>query len=174
MRRIRFTVRRMMVAVAVLAVLMGTVVATRKWFDELVPPRDPVDWAKRQAAFYAAQRGGPDGFGRDDGASLTAQQKRYQRLAESFRRADSKWDESTLRGPFTNKLPTGQSVIAQFEAPDVDLGSVPAGTSCMVLSDMAGDDDDCSDSRLIEVRILDGAHAGRIAKVERIYLRRGP
>jgi hypothetical protein len=95
-------------------------------------------------------------------------------LAEGFHRLKATSQEATYCGPFTDILPTGQTVITQLEAPCESLGPIPAGTSSIVVSDRAFDDDGCSDSRTIEVRILDGNHAGKVAHIERIYLRRKP
>ena len=116
----------------------------------------------------------------------SSQEMRYSELAEGFKRLRAKFEEATLRGPFNDLLPAGQTVKtllpsrASSSASDEsrrDGGEnwpIPPGTNCIVVTDWAGDSDDCTDDRPIEVRILEGAHAGKLALIERIYLRRKP
>ena len=182
----RFSLRGMMVAVALLAIPLWMVVMIRRELDRISPP-DAASWARREAAYHAAQPRGPDGFGRpDDTADGVALVRRYAELAEGFERLGAKYVEGTLRGPFTDLLPAGQAVTVQLATRAIASSgdgsgrgqgegwSVRPGTSCVVVRDGAGDADDCSDDRPIEARLADGDHAGELAQIERVYLRRKP
>jgi hypothetical protein len=187
--RVRFTVRRMMVAVTIVAALMTILAAAYRWIDETRPPRDPATWARRKVAdLYQQRRRDRQYAAEDDWKSIyrADQEKRFAELAEEFHRLGARWAESTYRGPFTDKLATGEAVTTQLATRaesslgagtgrgDGEFWAIAQGTACTVLTDWAGDADDCSDSRVIEVCIVGGTYAGRLAHIERIYLRRRP
>lgn len=172
--RIRFTLRRMMVIVAVCGVLMAALAWLGKWLDDIIPPQTPEAWARKWAATHAAEFDGPDGFGRDAGTYHQDMAKRYTVLAEAFKTLKAGMHESTYNGPFTDILQPGETVLVQIEAPTKDPGPISAGTHGVVISDGARDSDDCSDMRTIEIRILDGPSMGQVVHIQRIYLCRKP
>jgi hypothetical protein len=87
--------------------------------------------------------------------------------------AYSAWQEWTLNGAFTSILSNGQLVATRFtiDRGDPDRWSIAGGTSCLVLQDYAVDEDDCTPSRPIHVRILEGPHKNKITDINRDELR---
>src|SRR4051812_47813419 len=95
--RVHFTVRRMMIAVAVLAVPLAILSAVSREFRRSY---DPVEWALQEAAYYTKDADDWDGR-RDERV------KHYRELAKAFSRNKTPWAEDTLHwsiGPYTGML----------------------------------------------------------------------
>ena len=90
----QMTTRQSMIAVAVIAVLLGIKVAVTREFERLFPST-PVGWAWRQAKI--------------DGSSKS----RYRALAIAFEHTGEQWGEGTYLGPFRDKLAANRSVVIQ-------------------------------------------------------------
>ncbi len=173
----RFTIRRVMIAVAVLAVLMGMGIAIDREIRSLTFSETPAEWTWKWVAYLEKDHV-------PDEAWKKAAIRKYRELAREFDRSGEIRGESTYCGPFSDKLSPGQMVIVPYatsaERSDMKGDRTVAGetwpiapTSVLqVVKDWAGDEDDCSPLRDIAVRLLDGRHKGEIGKVERIYLRR--
>ncbi len=165
MRPPQLTTRQSMIAVAVIAVLLGIKVAVTRAFEREFPST-PVGWAWRQATIDVSNK------------------SRYRALALAFEQTGEQWGEGTYLGPFTDKLAANQSVViqdgAQVEPSDLEgtrLGKgvswpIAPGTIGAVVADWATEEDSCYDSRRILVRFVAGPHRGEIGLVQRIYLRR--
>jgi hypothetical protein len=178
----RMTVRRMMLAVAVMALLLAVCVSLRRSLDPT-----PEEWALDQAAHYersievwrrraaTAPSALVPGFLRmAEEAPLRA--ARYRALARRYAEEGADWDEATWHGPYTCRLAPGRPAIVRW-AVTADSGtggprvSIATETPCVVVRDRANDDDDGECFREIEVRVLEGPHEGLTIFVEREYLR---
>jgi hypothetical protein len=154
-----------MIAMAVISVLLGIVVAVRRAIEREFPST-PAAWAWMQGATYRTQ-------------SI-----QYRDLALAFERSGEAWGEGTYIGPFTDELARGQSVIiregARAEPADrkgKTLGKgvrwpIASGTTGTVMTDRVIDQDACYEFRGVLVQFAAGPHRGEIGLVERIYLRR--
>ena len=176
--RVRFSMRWMMVGVAVIALPLGCLASFLRDFERAFPST-PAGWARKWAAYHEAELKQKDGLGFVTPGFDERSAKRYRELAKGFEAVGATFEEGTLCGPFTDQLTRGEKFITQlaYRASSsegrVD-GPIPPGTACVVVWDGAFDTDSCSDDRPIEVNILDGPHAGKLALIERIYLRRRP
>jgi len=168
----------MMALVAVVAVMLGAFSALRR---EFAPT--PSEWARDHASAYRKRVQAfrlRDARSEDSALRLA---RYYEKLAEGFDREPSQWEEATRHGPFTAKLAQGQRVISWQAARarpspcgntalDPNEGSpIPPGTELVVVRDPAGDEDDCTDLRGIDVRFVAGPRQGETVSVGRIYLR---
>ena len=165
MRPPQMTTRQSMIAVAVIAVLLGITVAFTRAFERQFPST-PAGWAWQQGSFR------------------TSDKNRYRKLALAFERTGEEWGEGTYLGPFTDKLAANQSIVIQdgaraelsdLEGTRLAKGEtlpVAPGTIGTVVADWAFDQDGCYDFRRILVRFVAGPHSGETGLVQRIYLRR--
>lgn len=171
----RFTTRRAMIAVAVIAVPLSIAVAIDREFRRMFPAT-PAEWAWARVA-------------RMEGGSIHHRYaftpaKQYRELAIGFERTGEKWAERTSFGPFTDCLTAGESVVirqaTRIEPSDLEgrrlrhgeSWPVARGTVMAVVMDWAPDADGCEEFRDILVRFVDGPHRGEIGCVGRIYMRR--
>lgn len=182
MPRMRLSVRKLMVGVAVLAVLLWSMNAFRRRFAPT-----PAEWARDEAASVAEWTFGwcPPDLRARAVHNAALQTRRYTEIAHLFEASGEGWDEATLHGPFTDRLEADQAVVVKWPArlvpeewtgrgrPDVlDSTPIAPGTPCVVLKDWANDSDNCANNRDILVRIQDGPHRGEVGGIDRIYLRR--
>lgn len=169
----KLTTRRLMIGVAGLAAVLALLVwADRKWQE--VFPRSVERWARNELRRY-------ERLGLENERRI----QQFRDLAEAFERLNEPPDEWTYNGPYTDILPAGQPVTIrpQTTAKLVQDGqsevegegwTVAEGTRGIVVHDSAWDEDSCYNLRDILVRIVDGPHAGREGRIERVYLKRRP
>ncbi len=161
-----------MIAVAVCGALLGLAAFVDRELRRMFP-RTPAEWAWKEAATFEQPA-----FASSELA------RKCRELANHFERSGESWAESTLRGPFTDRFASGESVVihhaTRTEATDLEGRQlrdsqgwpVAEGVGVVVMRDWAGDDDDCDAFRGILVRFVDGPHRGEVACIERVYLRR--
>jgi hypothetical protein len=165
----RFTTRRMMIAVAVLAVPLAFAAFVERELRRMFPST-PAEWARREAV-----------------SPWTADTvEHYRELAKEFERSGEAWAEETYDRPYSDILPAGQALLirpAVKAEPTNAEGkrrrdrrhwSILRGTSAAVTKDWAGDADGCDPLRDILVKFLDGPHQGQEAYVPRAFMRRKP
>lgn len=168
MRLMRFTVRRMMIAVAVVALLMAAGSCLR---PRLAPT--PAEWALKCAAASEEWDRAAVAWGRKPGRDWAS---KYRELARRYAADKAPWDEENFYGPYLKRLSTGQPVFVHWavQASPVPSGAgvaIAARTPCVVVRERGGDEDDAMWFREVEVRIVQGPHAGLTVAVEREYLR---
>jgi hypothetical protein len=185
----KLTTRRLMIGVAGLAVVLALLAwADRKWQEMF--PRSVERWARNELRRYELRRQQErEGIFENEGSRLGLENERliqqYRDLAEAFERLNEPPDEWTYNGPYTDILPAGQPVTirpqttaklvqdGQSEVED-EGWTVAEGTRGIVVHDSAWDEDSCYNLRDIIVRIVDGPHASRVGRIERVYLKRRP
>ena len=177
------SMRSLMVAVAVVAIVLGVAIRLGKAYRREFQP-SPAAWARANVASFAkmAATGGHLAERADPLA------KKCEELAASFDRDGElwPWPESTYYGPFTDQLQSGQAVMirqAAVAAPSDTQGRrrgageawrVAPGLAVTVIRDWAGDVDDCDPFREILIRFVESPHQGELALVDRVYSRRKP
>jgi hypothetical protein len=183
--RFRFTVRRMIVGVA----MAGMICAAMAWAGRELGPDTPEAWARRRSASFLASARNELAYAAKNPESAEAMvglarsgfrlAGYYSELAEGYAITGDAWREGTSHGPYSDILAAGQPVIVRCAAMQEGRGGgkpeggfVAAGSRCVVVKDGAGDEDDCSDLRLIEVEIAEGRRRGQVVSIWRGMLRR--
>lgn len=177
----RITTRRAMISVAIVAVVLAVLVQADRALRSIFP-RTPAEWAWNESARWRRPSIGIDE------ESRSRWSRRYAEIARAFERRNERWADSTpYTGPFTNGLRVGERIVLGQDAiaKSTERGaetplasriappwSVGEGATGIVVKDWIIDDDSCSDSREVLVRLDAGDHAGQLALIERIYLRR--